>query len=203
MSEIDFFHEFRTKKALELRGWRVSEPYSASRQKDSPVQKLTTELAKLPPKVFAPLSEQEILAMQQASTQKNIQRTQEEREAYWASPLSDEAQVRDEMGNVFVGPPRSLSPEEFYIERNLKNNRSLENEPMPPSVSPERRDKAIQAYCYSPGTTISPEDAHKITGLKPIESESPAEEEPEAEPKKILGCSFTSNAAYIFGIKVW
>lgn len=147
--------------------YKVSEPYLESRQA------FFLELARNlgPVKERKPISQEELFAMQQPSTQKRLRMTEEEIKEYWNSPLPEQAQLSDEEINL----KRDISIEEFDLYRNhqhtAKNTAHTENL----SSSPEAKERAVHAYMFHPPTDITQDDAKRITGLKQIKSREPIE----------------------------
>ena len=193
--------------------FRISEEYSESKNT------FFVELAKSlpPPKPRKKLTEEEILAMQPASTQRLMKMTDEEHAEFHATPIDpnkaiankeayDEMQKAKEIGDEaaynaaakrLIGQ-RDLSPEEitnYESFRRASKNTQFQFEPghgnlkstSHSSVTEERREKGIDAFVYSPPVPADEVDPAKIIGLKEITSELPIKQEEKPESSFLRG----------------
>src|SRR6267154_2029434 len=105
---------------------------------------------------------------------------------------------------------RELPPElvAFYEERRRKSKNTQHSLDIghgnllatsESSATPEKKEKAADAFLFSPGTVIRPEDRFKITGLDPIKSTEPMViDDEEIEEPKWFGWS--GDSMYLFGM---
>lgn len=173
-------------RASAIPKFKVSEPYSES--KNSFFIELARNLP--PPKERKKYTEAEILAMQPASTRKLMLMTDEEHRAFHESPISTEGQttladlgLSDEEKAAKIGQ-RNISPEEFAVHdayRKASKNTQHQFDKGHgnllatgiSSVTPETRQKAIDAYLYSPPVPADEVDPDRIEGLKQVKSADP------------------------------
>ena len=117
--------------------------------------------------------------IQEPSTQRVLDMTDDELIEYRKREVPISAQVRDEKGDVYV-KERQVTPREVEIEgdirrksRNTLGDATSSGEGK--SASIERKEIAISHFTCSPSATIKQEDKQRITGLEPIKSEHPVD----------------------------
>lgn len=167
--------------------FRISEPYTKSKQP------FFLELAKTlpPPKERKTYSQEEIIAMQPASTRKLMLMTDEEHKAFHDSPISTEGQTT--LADIMLSDAelvaktntRELSPGEvinYELHRRNSKNTQYQHDPghgnlkstADSSVTPESKAKAVDAFVFSPPVPMDDIDETRIIGLKKAISEPPA-----------------------------
>lgn len=193
-------------KRLLPNGFRISEPYSESKQAKY-VAEMTKELKDRPNRRVKPVpthfngkpiseltaaeKEDFYFSMQPASTQAAML-AQKSRH-----PSEDIDHLLRPMPACIANPDakdlddltamRSLKPDEISIEE--KRRRGAKNElgsSKAPSVDGRKRDRGIEAFTYSRPATLSEDEVKKLTKMAEIEAISP-EFSPKAEeiPQKI------------------
>lgn len=132
-----------------------------------------------------------------SSTESNLARQAEGKFRDWDLPLNPDAQVPEKIREENV---REVSPDEFVMIDGMRKrgHGNTIGQSEKPATTPERRDSAIHHFEVSGHVTadqITPNQA--ITGLKPIESESPVE----VVEKKLT--AWQAFRVWLAGGKVW
>lgn len=192
-------------------GWRVSKPYTASKQTAWVRRMVEESLAgprPLPPiipthfngKLIADLSSSERedfhLSMQTNAMRPLLEaqrlRDPAEDEGYWkekfSKPIPEEAQIRNEDGSVNIGA-RSLVDNDGLplmdveiLRAHRKNSKNTMGTTDLSSMTPERRAKSMQAFTYSKPADPKAEDLSRLTKLTEVKAVQPTPDIP--RPRK-------------------
>lgn len=163
-------------------GWRVSEPYSESKQAKFVKQMYDECMAEghPPPKVIPTFKSPEekeafIFAMQQPSTREAIirqkTRAKEEDLDYLLRPMPNcianpEAKDRDEL----VGERRLYPGEVINYEKMRMSQKNTRGESKLSSVDNAKREKGIHAMTYSKPYDATLEEIKRLKKLEPMEA---------------------------------
>ena len=124
---------------------------------------------------------------QSPSTARLLAMNEKELADYRDRPLAD-CQVKDKYGNIVINK-REIDPEiaVAYQEHRMKSKNTLGDAVSygATSVSPEKREKAIDAYVCSQPVEITAEQATKLQELTPVKAVVASQSiEAKEEPKK-------------------
>jgi hypothetical protein len=172
-------------------GWRISEEYPIQKQGEFMRQMVEETLAEGPrpiplvPKEFngkpiAELSGEEreafLLSMQPKSTQdalaKQKDRPAEEDLEFVLRPISEDyLAVKDAQSLDELVPARPISPQEFTSFMSMRASRgNRKGESKASSVSPEKRERAIEAFMYSPPAKPTLGDMKRLKSLTEMDA---------------------------------
>lgn len=165
-----------------------------------------------------PTYSKEFLEAQSPSTRKILERPVEEDEKWRARPLIVEGThttlgLKDSPEKIAeIIKPRNFTPEEVALEVDVRLKRGARIQgrtPAKSSVSPEKKERAVAAFAYSPGAELSEEEkAHiiEVAGYDPFKSAPPEPQKELKEPgafkkgwdkfwNKVSGGAFYKNAS--------
>lgn len=143
-----------------LEGWRISEEYTESKQKEFVLKMVEETLKKPRPKVIPS-------TIQEPSTRAILERDPSKDEEHWNRPLPDEVDWKRDYTDL-----RNITPDEYIIFNAMRHaaNRNEIGKTNESSIDEEKREKGIQAFTYSRPADLSQEDKERIVKLIGIES---------------------------------
>lgn len=206
-------------------GWRITEPYSVSKDEGRYARQVAEEVKAIPrlkPKVpthfngklIADLTPEErlefFISMQQPSTQKTLRRDPKDDAQYIFDkankPIDPSAQVRDADGNVDTGDRHLGIEEMLLVEDTRRKPKNSIGQGTKGSVDAEKRDRGIHAFTYSKPYDPSADELErlqKIKAVKATESAIPDFSPAKPEPKEYNPGTILRAIHWVQSWKIW
>lgn len=152
-------------------GWRLSEPYSESKQGEY-VKRVTEELAAIPRMKIPPTKTQTPATQALLDAQKSRPEWQDEEyiRDKWAKDFPEHAQVRNPDGSVNTGERQLGIQETLLVEDIRHKGRNTLGQSAEGSVSKEKRQKGIEAFTYSKPANPTEAEIARLKKLEPMEA---------------------------------